>query len=753
MQPFVNLTIIAILCAVLIQTELFARLSNIAMDFLFRVRGERETSQSIVIVGVDDYSLKKLVTWPFPRRYHAELLQQLSMAKSVGYDLIFDHKKPSDTFFASTIGYGPPVTFAVGMDYRGRLLYPAESFEGKVGLGHIETLLGDDGIVREVELFKSHVAAFSLEMADQVDKIRFLSSNDKDKRKRVINFYGPEFTFLYVSYVDVLQGKYPPEFFKDRYVLIGLKALSQGDKHNVPFRQEHGMPGVEIQATILNNIVDNSFIRKNIDISIFTGAVLLLAGLWLWPRQREMQNMLCVSLASFFVLTGSVVAFSNNVFVDPLIPLLAVTFCYFLHLVEQWLGVTGGMIREIHVLDNQLRVGLETVRQTIPPLVIQDREGSLNDQRRGILTQYIDNLHAGIRALAVQHTFINHLMSRETPPLLLYERITGEIVLANDAVNRLWRGVDGVSESLPGLEDFINFLEAKRVRNGIDDQRKPVNGIAKIENCVSDILVYSNGTPMYYRVVLHLVDNPMLNLDGVLASFTDVTEIRRLEKIKGEVMNIVSHELRLPLTSILGFSEMLTDSLAGKEKDYAEQITRQAKRLAELIDSFLDLSRIESGKEVMKFYPFDFQAVIYDAGSVVYDAALEKDIELKFNLPLRLTPLKGDAAMLTQAVVNLLDNSVKFGPVGSVVRVELQEREKEMCLTITDSGPGVADEDKSRIFQTFIRGRDISEATGFGLGLSLVKKVVEGHGGTVSVTDARGGGAVFTLNIPKLNKN
>ena len=231
-----------VFCLLLAQTQFFPWLADVSLDILFAVRGPKSTSQSIIIVGIDEQTLKGLGPWPFPRSVHARLLEKLGSARSIGFDLIFDHEDAQDTVFLEAITSSPPVSLAVATNYQGELLFPSEILSNHVRIGHIETLLGKDGVVRRVELEKWDRPVISATMLSPagVDEV----ANNMNGSPTIINFYGPEFTFLSVSYIDVLQGKVDKDFFRDRLVMIGSQALALGDVHITPFSRKHPVPGV-----------------------------------------------------------------------------------------------------------------------------------------------------------------------------------------------------------------------------------------------------------------------------------------------------------------------------------------------------------------------------------------------------------------------------------------------------------------------------------------------------------------------------
>lgn len=402
------------------------------------------------------------------------------------------------------------------------------------------------------------------------------------------------------------------------------------------------------------------------------------------------------------------------------------------------------------MLDDQLEEGVDKVFMTLPSSLAYVPKGGKHPKLTGGFQKHINRMHRGIQALALQNGFINHLLSEETPPLILWHKDNGYIVLANNRFSALWTDIISPGNELPNLDDFNSFIGSRIIsdqqNNELEITHRPQFGTV---DRVVDILTTSAGKKAYHRVVIHNVTDNEAGFTGILASFTDVTEIRELERLKSEVMNIVSHELKLPLTTIMGFSEMLSESLESPEKEFATQIHSQSSRLAKMIEDFLDIARIESGKYLIHKYPFDLLVVVLDAASGVAHAASKKDIEIKYDLPQKISPLLGDESLITQVVLNLLDNAVKFCPKSASVMLTVIEMEDNIMLRVEDGGDGVTDEEKPLIFEKFIRGEGQSRENGFGLGLSFVKEVVEGHSGNIRVDDSQFGGAMFTIVLPK----
>jgi signal transduction histidine kinase len=215
----------------------------------------------------------------------------------------------------------------------------------------------------------------------------------------------------------------------------------------------------------------------------------------------------------------------------------------------------------------------------------------------------------------------------------------------------------------------------------------------------------------------------------------------------------MSHELRTPLNSVLGFTEMLVDGLYGdlpeKAKTALARIETNGKHLLGLINDVLDLSKIEAGQLQLAIDDYVPGQIVRSAATVTEPLARAKGLTLATKVAEGMPIGRGDERRLTQVLINLVGNAVKFTDAGSVDIVALVADGK-LEISVRDTGPGIAPEHQERIFEEFQQVDDSNtrKKGGSGLGLAISKRIIEMHGGTISVRSALGAGSTFTITVP-----
>ncbi len=220
---------------------------------------------------------------------------------------------------------------------------------------------------------------------------------------------------------------------------------------------------------------------------------------------------------------------------------------------------------------------------------------------------------------------------------------------------------------------------------------------------------------------------------------------------QSDLLSEVVHELRTPLTSIRGYSKMLLlaeDIDQEKKLEFTETIHREAVRLGQMINDFLDLARLESGRTYIAQEPVNMNEVISETLAVLQPQAEERQVSIALQAPETLPPIIGDPARLKQVMVNLVSNAVKYNHEGGRVDIEVKVEGDELSVAVRDTGRGIAAEDLPHIFEKFYRVDDSEQVKGTGLGLSIAKHIVEAHGGTISAQSVKGQGSTFSFTLP-----
>jgi CHASE2 domain-containing sensor protein/signal transduction histidine kinase len=758
-----------ILGAVLGLVNGLGRADAIFLDGLTRVN-ERRVSNEIVIVAIDERSLRSLGRWPWRRSVHAELMQQLTRYRPavVGLDLIFsepalDHPA-DDLLLAAAILRGPPSVLPVVMELRTRgpeAVLPTAGIQAAVSSnGHVHVELDQDGVARTVFLREGmrgkwwdHIALamFAKTPAGAAASVRLPGERrphaaggggdaaasglwQRDFALR-IPFAGPPSHFTRVSYIDVLDGVVDPAVLGGKFVLVGVTAAGLGDGYPTPV-SGHGvlMPGVELHANVLDGLVRNVELRgaEPWQNALFTLVPLVLA-LLAFHRLRTGLALLMLPVLVVAVVLAAYVAqrFAALQF--------APAAAFFVLSISYPLWSWQRLVAAVEYLAEEVRRTRAADGLQLAPT--SSGTGDALQRNMQAMKEAIDHL----REL---RQFVSDSLNG-LPDATFVTDGHGSILLTNLAAERLCQASGPIPLKGHFVDDALARLCGTRIvwpQFQTDDKQPLVDtAIADVE-AVSrdgrDLLI--KFSPWIRTAVLRT---------GWIVSLIDISSVRDAERQRDEAMRFITHDMRAPQASIVATIDLYRREVADEVPlRVLDRIEQYALRTLALADEFTRLAQVESrNPAVQVFEPVDLSGVVIQAADQFWELARTRNVRIDTSsVDVSEALTSGDESMLIRAVGNLISNAVKFSPAEETVICELSCDDSTVSIRVRDKGPGISSEDQRQLFEKFRRfgARTDDQPDGIGLGLAYVKAVATRHGGTVVVHSELGFGATFVLTLP-----
>lgn len=361
------------------------------------------------------------------------------------------------------------------------------------------------------------------------------------------------------------------------------------------------------------------------------------------------------------------------------------------------------------------------------------------------MNQMAAQLDQRLRSVITQRNEQQAMLSSMTEGVLAVD-IHGRVMSVNRAAEQMLH--QGPEESIGrNVEEVVRNTELQHFIARVLDSAGPIQDrLVLHDQPNADRHLQVNGAP--------LLDDAGKKI-GVLVVLNDITRIHRLEQLRSDFVANVSHELKTPVTSIKGFIETLLDGAMEQPENrrrFLEIIARQAQRLDSIIDDLLILSRLEQQDQTgqMDCVSTKIRPILTAAAELCQVAAAEKNIRIEIECPEDLHACV-NASLCEQAVVNLVDNAVKYSEDGQEVRIEAEQRGDELQIRVRDHGCGIAPEHLPRLFERFYRVDKARSRKlgGTGLGLAIVKHIAQFHKGHITVESQLNQGSVFTLHLPQ----
>jgi len=243
----------------------------------------------------------------------------------------------------------------------------------------------------------------------------------------------------------------------------------------------------------------------------------------------------------------------------------------------------------------------------------------------------------------------------------------------------------------------------------------------------------------------------------MVAVFRDITKEAEIDCMKGEFLSMAAHELRAPMTSIRGYSDMLLLGLVGeydqRQKQFLNTIKTNVDRVLEMVNEFSEISRLETGALKLDAKSLHVGDLVSEVIVSLRPQIQAKEINLTIEVPPDLPQVWGDRTRIIQVLTNLVSNAYKYTPEGGQIAIAAQWLDDTVQVDVADTGIGIAPQDQARLFTRFFRADhpEVRRVTGTGLGLSIVKSIVEMHGGRIWVESQLGEGSTFSFTLPLAN--
>lgn len=360
--------------------------------------------------------------------------------------------------------------------------------------------------------------------------------------------------------------------------------------------------------------------------------------------------------------------------------------------------------------------------------------------------------------------------SMNTVAVQLESRIETVITQKNEYESVLAGMMEGVialdmNESILSINQAAMAILGQKSTNLKGRSIQELTRNSELYQFVSDAI--ATGKPAEEDIVFHLDEIRIVHIQsvplcnavekciGTLLVLNDVTKLRQLETIRRDFVANVSHEIKTPLTAIKGFVETLLQGAIENPEDanrFLHIISKHVERLNAIVEDLLALARIEQkdGEKEITFEQRDLAEIMKAAVQVVQPKAEAKKIEIRLKCADNLF-MKINATLLDQALVNLIDNAVKYSPENSIIHLASRVEARDVVISVADTGPGIPQKHLPRLFERFYRVDKARSRKlgGTGLGLAIVKHAVQAHGGQVGVESAIGKGSVFEIRLPR----
>lgn len=726
----------------------FSGTGALVYDTLLPLAGSR-ASPDILIVAIDDASIAQLGRWPWSRTVHAQLLDAIAPAEptAVLLDLFLTEPGDGDARLASAMQRVPtylPLLRSATIDSSGgspaHFVDPVGPLaQSARGLGHVELVADPDGVARRIYLRQGPADALRDYLGVAVAGQAPLRGGDDASRNGdwllqapLLVAYAHAQSYSMVSYVNVLRGEVPAELLRGRLVLVGATAGGLGDHVVIP-RGASGaiLSGVEVHANAIDNLRQHRSIRP-------AGALPELAwawaSLWLsaWLLLRRPRLGLPIALGMALACVAlSAAAMAGRNWLNPVAALAGIAALY---LLWSW--------RRLRWQLDSLREGSRDL-EALPQASFEMARASEAPGR-----PEVSSARQSLDRAAQRLTHLQRLVDRAVLAMPVGILICDEnavVRTSNAAARQLLKDVLPAPADLEGQQgqvDWAAIAGSMQRPATAPAASKPAHPLAQMSG---DYLTPSNHT-LRVRATEVKPENSQ-EPGAFVVTLIDMTEERQAQRQREEWRRLLSHDLRSPQINILSLIALNEGGTA--IENLLDSIRRESERTLSLAEAFMDVADAEFGN--CAFAEVHVGSLLDDACDQVRGYAQKQDVQIQLRPGnAEDATALADGTLLCRAVVNLVNNAIRFSPAGGCILICAAVESSDLVLSVRDEGEGMDGARQEALIagEGAVKGPRNPNSSNYGLGWEIVRSVVRRHGGILGGHSAPGAGCTFWMSLP-----